>query len=228
MRIYKLNQRLSRLGKRLEDKRSQIALLWILLLLIYLFSPLRLLLNRETLTHFLPTLGPWSAALFVSLYAVSMIIGLPTVIFTIAGGSAFGLVGGTLYSTLGATIGAAGACWLSRYLLHQWAARRYRRHPTLRKFQQGIRRRALWFVIIVRLSPVTPFNIENYLFGLTTVRWRPYLCGTALGILPGTIAYTWVGVTGAEALQGESALTFFLAVIFLMAVSLFPTLFTRK
>ncbi|MEL6553240.1 MAG: TVP38/TMEM64 family protein [Cyanobacteria bacterium J06621_11] len=157
-----------------------------------------------------------------------MVIGLPTVIFTIAGGSAFGLIEGTLYSTLGATIGAAGACWMSRYLLHQWAAQRFRRHPTLRKFQRGIRRRSLWFVIVVRLSPVTPFNIENYLFGLTSVSWRPYLCGTVLGILPGTIAYTWVGVTGAEALKGESALTLLLSVIFLMAISLLPILFNRK
>ena len=227
MRINRIQIR-RKLTARLKDRRSQLTLLWILLLLIYLLSPIRLLLNRETLTSFLHTLGPWSALLFINLYAISMVIGLPTVIFTIAGGSAFGLVGGTLYSTLGATLGAAGACWLSRYLLHQWAARRFRRHPTLRKFQQGIGRRSLQFIIAIRLSPVTPFNIENYLFGLTTVRWRPYLFGTVLGILPGTIAYTWVGVTGAEALQGESAFTFFLAVTLLIALSILPVFFTRK
>ena len=211
-----------RLRQQITNRRFQTAALWVFLLLGFYLSPLRQLLNRERLTTVLPTLGPWSAFLFVALYAVAMIIGIPTVIFTIVGGGVFGLLPGTVHSVLGATLGAWGACWLSRYLLRPWAERQFSRNPTLQKFQKGIERQALFFVIAVRLSPVTPFNIENYLFGLTAIRWRPYVVGTVVGIVPGTLAYSWVGATGMDALQGGSTISFLLAISFLMVLSMLP------
>ncbi|MDX2100712.1 MAG: TVP38/TMEM64 family protein [Leptolyngbyaceae cyanobacterium bins.59] len=209
----------------LSRRRVQIVLVWMIAILAYCLSPLRLLLNREMLIAFLTTLGIWSPFLFAGLYAISMVLGFPTVIFTIAGGAVFGLPWGTLYSVLGATLGAMGAFGLSRYLLRSWTEQRYGHHPTLQKFQNGISRRALLFVISVRFIPVTPFNLENYLFGLTPVPWKPYCLGTIVGIIPGTIAYTWVGVTGAQALEGGSAVSFLLAVSFLFLLSATPLAF---
>ena len=206
------------------NRRFQVILIWVAVLLTYSLSPLRLLLNHETLVAFLQSLGVWGTILFAGLYAVSMVIGLPTIIFTIAGGAVFGLVWGTLYSLLGATLGAMGAFWLSRYLLRSWAEQRFGHNQTLQKFQQGIRSQALLFVISVRFIPVTPFNLENYLFGLTLIDWHPYLLGTVVGIIPGTIAYTWVGVTGARMLQGSSAVSFLLAVSCLLLLSVSPML----
>ncbi|HIK14066.1 MAG TPA: TVP38/TMEM64 family protein [Leptolyngbyaceae cyanobacterium M33_DOE_097] len=213
---------LKRLQKRLFSRRFLIVFVWIAAILVYGLSPLRFLLNRETLVAFLQTLGLWSPILFAGLYSVSMVIGFPTVIFTIAGGAVFGLFWGTVYSVVGATLGAMGAFWLSRYLLRRWAERRFGSNPTLQKFQQGIVDRTFLFVMAVRFIPVTPFNLENYLFGLTLANWRPYLLGTVVGIIPGTIAYTWVGVTGAIALEGGSAVSFFVAVSFLLILSALP------
>lgn len=208
----------------LSNRRFQVAILWGVAILVYCLSPLRSLWNRETLVLFLNSLGVWGPVLFMGLYAGSMVIGFPTVIFTIAGGAVFGLLWGTLYSVLGASLGAVGAFYLSRYLLRQWVEQRYGHNLTLTKFQHGIANRALFFVMAVRFNPVTPFNIENYLFGLTLIHWRPYLFGTVVGIIPGTIAYTWVGVTGAKALEGESALSFILAVSVLLVISVSPLL----
>ena len=208
--------------QRLTNRRFQISLLWVCLVASFYLSPLRQVLSRETLTIVLPSFGPWSAFLFVALYAVAMVIGIPTVVLTIVGGGVFGLLPGTVHSVLGATVGAWGACWLSRYLLRPWAERRFSRNPTLQKFQRGIERQAMFFVIVVRLRPVTPFNIENYLFGLTAIRWQPYVLGTVVGIAPGTLAYSWVGATGADALQGGSAVYFLLAIGCLMALSILP------
>src|SRR5688572_18903988 len=100
----------------LTNRRLQVVLLWGIAILVFCFSPLRFLLNRETLIPYLEGLGFWSPLLFVSIYAVSMVIGFPTVIFTIAGGAVFGLLWGTVYSIIGATLGAMGALWLTRYL----------------------------------------------------------------------------------------------------------------
>lgn len=210
---------LNQLRRLRLNRRVVVVLLWAGALLVYSLSPLRFLLSRDLLAAYLRTLGVWSPMLFILLYAVSMVIGLPTVIFTIAGGAVFGLLWGTIYSLLGATLGALGAFWLSRYLLRQWAECRFGHHPTLQKFQQGIVKQALLFVMTVRLIPVTPFNIENYLFGLTLIGWRSYLLATIVGIIPGTMAYTWVGVTGATALEGGSARSFLLAVTFLIVLS---------
>ncbi|HEY9646064.1 MAG TPA: TVP38/TMEM64 family protein [Chroococcidiopsis sp.] len=213
-----------KVGLLLSNRRVQIGLLWGVAIAIVCLSPLRSLLNRDTLVAFLQTLGPWGPILFAGLYAVSMVIGLPTVIFTIAGGAVFGLLWGTVYSVMGATLGAMGAFCLSRYLLRHWAEQRFGHNPTLKKFQRGIAAHTLPFVISVRFIPVTPFNLENYLFGLTVIDWRPYLFGTVVGIIPGTLAYTWVGVTGAGALEGESGFSFMLAISFLLALSTAPLL----
>lgn len=215
-------RRLINLHQLLANRRFQVALLWAAAILIYCLSPLRSLWNRETLVLLLDELGAWGPVLFMGLYAVSMVIGFPTVIFTIAGGAVFGLIWGTLYSVLGASLGAIGAFYLSRYLLRQWVEQRYGHNLALKKFQQGIANRALLFVMAVRFNPVTPFNIENYLFGLTVINWRPYLLGTVVGIIPGTVAYTWVGVTGANALSGKSAVSFVIAVSVLLAISVAP------
>jgi uncharacterized membrane protein YdjX (TVP38/TMEM64 family) len=119
----------------------------------------------------------------------------------------------------GATAGAMGGYGLSRYLLHSWAERRLGQHRALRHFRRGIAERGLWFVLLVRLVPVTPFNIENYLFGLTPLSWRPYLLGTVLGILPGTLIYVWLGLSGAQALEGGGVVSFLLALMVLMVLA---------
>ncbi len=205
-----------------------VALLWAAALTLYLTSPLGSLLNRDALTGFLQPMGWWGPSAFVLLYAASMLLGLPTLQFTIAGGAVFGLLWGSAYSLLGATAGAMGAFALSRYLLHPWAERRFGGHPALRRFQRGIAERGLVFVLAVRLVPVTPFNLENLLFGLTPLSWRHYLLGTVVGILPGTLAYSWLGYTGARALQGGNALAFFGAVALLLVLAALPWWLSRR
>lgn len=205
-----------------------VALLWGLALAAYLASPLPALLDRQALVEALQPLGPRGPAAFMALYATTMVLGLPTVPFTIAGGAVFGLLWGTVYSLLAATAGAMGAFALSRYLLHPWAERRFGRHPALRRFRRGIAERGLLFVLAVRLVPVTPFNLENLLFGLTGLPWRPYLLGTVVGILPGTLAYGWLGDTGARALQGGSLLAYLAAVALLLALAVVPGRLLRR
>jgi len=212
----------------LTNRRFWVSIALLGLILFYCFGPSRLFLDREALVTYLRTLGIWSPILFVIIYAISTIIGAPSVIFTIAGGAVFGLIWGTIYSVIGATLGAVGAFWLSRYLLRGWVERRFGGHPTLQRFEGAIAIHALQFVLIVRFPPITPFNVENFLFGLTSIAWQPYTLGTFIGIIPGTIAYTWLGVTGAETLEGGSYISFILAISFFVFLSVLTLWVSRR
>ena len=124
-------------------------------------------------------------------------------------------------------MGAVGAFWTARYLLHGWIKRKLGKHKALAKFNQAVLKKPLIFVLIVRFAPISPFNIVNFLFGLTPIQWLPYSIGTLFGIVPGTLAYTWLGVSGLEAWQGGDRSSFYLALGFLTLLSLIP-LFAKK
>lgn len=208
--------------------RCLVALAWGAALVAVLASPLRQLLAHDTLASSLRPLGAWGPAAFVLLYAGAMVLGLPTLPFTVAAGALFGWLAGTGWALLGATAGATGAFALSRWLLHDWAAARWAHHPALARFQRGISERGLWFVLAVRLVPVTPFNLENLLFGLTPLTWPAYLLGTVVGILPGTVAYVWLGLAGAEALQGGSRMGLLASIALVLLLSLLPWWLSRR
>jgi len=218
----------SRYKRLLKNRRFWLAIAFLALVVFYGLSPSKLLMDRAALMGYLRSLGGWSPVFFIQLYALSTIVGAPTVVFTIAGGAIFGLVWGTVYSVIGGTLGAIGAFWVSRYFLRSWVTRRLGKHPTLQKFERSVTHYALSFVLLVRLPPITPFSVENFLFGLTSIPWQPYIMGTFLGIIPGTIAYTWLGVTGAESLAGKGFASLLVAIGFFMVLSILPLIAARK
>ena len=209
-------------------RRWLVAAAWGLAVMAVLLSPLRAFLDQRALAAALQPLGPWGPLAFVLLYAAAMVLGLPTLPFTVAAGPLFGLLSGSLWALLGATAGAMGAFSLSRWLLHGWVEARFGRHPALARFRRGIADRGLWFVLAVRLVPVTPFNIENLLFGLTPLTWSTYLLGTVVGILPGTVAYVWLGIAGAEALSAGRVQGLLAAATLVLALALLPWWLMRR
>lgn len=157
--------------------------------------------------------------LFLGTYIILTIIGVPGTVLTLAGGLLFGLSWGTFWSVLGATIGAMGAFWMARYTLQGWIYRRFGNHPTLKTLNRCVRQNPLSFVLAIRFAPISPFNVVNFLFGLTPIHWLPYSLGTLIGIVPGTLIYTWLGVSGKTALSGGDRLPFLLALLTLGALS---------
>ncbi|MEM8780858.1 MAG: VTT domain-containing protein, partial [Cyanobacteria bacterium P01_G01_bin.49] len=149
-------------------------------------------------------------------------------VLTIVGGILFGIVWGTVLSVIGATLGALGAFLSARYLLQNYAKTRFNKKGVLSKFQQAALEHPIKFVLAVRLAPISPFNVVNFLLGLTPVHWLSYTWATLIGIIPGTLAYTWLGVSGADALQGSDRLSFFLALGFLSLLSIIPLLFREQ
>jgi len=191
-------------------------------------GPLNFLLNQEFIINFLETYQGYAIALFIVLYAVLTVLGIPGMILSIAGGVTFGLLVGTLLSAIGATIGALGAFLTARYLIGDWFETKFQNHRLLTYLNQAVQHNPLQFVLTIRFIPITPFNLINFLFGLTSIHWLPYTVATFFGILPGTFAYTWLGVSGMDALQGRDRVSFFFALALLALLSAIPLFFKNK
>lgn len=213
-----------KLNKLLKTPRFWLAIALFGLLLLCWLTPLKALFDQKFLEHQLQQLGNWAVWLFVLVYTLATVVGIPGTVLTVAGGAVFGIIWGTFWSVVGATLGAIGAFWVARYLLRDWAEQWFGHHKALDKFNEAVRDKPLTFVLAVRFAPICPFNLVNFLFGLTPIRCLDYAMGTFLGIIPGTLAYTWLGLAGGTALRGGDRWHFFLALSFLALLSILPIL----
>ena len=143
-------------------------------------------------------------------------------------GSLFGIWQGTVISIISATLGALFAFWAARYLFRDLAQRRFSRSPRLTKYQTAVLKQPFAFVLTTRLIPISPFNLVNYLFGLTSIDWWDYAKATFLGVIPGSFAYTWIGHSGEMAMKGEDRISLFLALSFLALLSVIPLIYNRN
>jgi uncharacterized membrane protein YdjX (TVP38/TMEM64 family) len=184
--------------------------------------------NPDFFIEYLQSLGSGAFCGFILIYIFLTMLGIPGTVMTIAAGTVFGLIWGTILSVIGATLGAVAAFWMARYGLRNWIKRRFSQHKTLKTFNRAIRKRPWQFVLAVRFAPISPFNIVNFLFGLTPIHWVPYSVGTFFGIVPGTLAYTWLGVTGGQALTDGDRLPFIFALGLLSLLSLLPIVFREQ
>jgi uncharacterized membrane protein YdjX (TVP38/TMEM64 family) len=138
------------------------------------------------------SLGAWGPVVFILGYAVAAIAFVPGLLLTLAAGAIFGLVKGTIYTLIGATLGASGAFLVARYVARGAIERRISSYPKFAAIDKAVGREGFKIVALLRLSPVFPFNLLNYALGLTKVRFLPYLAACA-AMLPGTILYVYYG-----------------------------------
>lgn len=138
------------------------------------------------------TLGPWAPVAFVAGYVAAAVAFVPGSLLTLAAGAMFGLVRGTAYALLGATLGATAAFLVSRYVVRARVERRVRGDRRFAAIDDAVAARGLRIVLLLRLSPVLPFNLLNYALGVTRVRLADYVAGSA-GMLPGTLLYVYYG-----------------------------------
>ena len=116
---------------------------------------------------------------------------IPGGIFDLAGGALFGPYLGSVLDLIGGTLGAALAFLVARYVARDWA--RGPRRPRLQSVMRSVDEEGWQFVAFVRLVPIFPYNIVNYLLGLTRIPFHHYLLATIVFMAPSTVAYTWLG-----------------------------------
>lgn len=161
-------------------------------------------LEGLALETWLDAAGPLAPVLFILLYALGTVLFLPGSVLTLAGGALFGPVLGTLYNLTGATLGATLAFLIARYLASGAVTKKT--GGRLKQLASGVEKEGWRFVAFVRLVPLFPFNLLNYALGLTRLRLLPYVVASWLFMLPGAIAYTYLGYAGREAIGGGEGL----------------------
>ena len=205
----------------------RLALALLLIVMAALAAVYREEINPAVLDAWLGSLGPWAPAGYVALYALATLAIVPGAIFGLAGGVLFGAMWGSLWNLLGATLGATLAFLVARYIAADWVARKA--GGLLKRLIEGVDAEGWRFVALVRLVPLFPFNLSNYALGLTRIPLPHYVIATLVFMVPGVVAYTWLGHAGRGALTGEAdAVRYGLfALALLAAIALLPRLVGR-
>lgn len=140
-------------------------------------------------------LGAWGAIAFMAVYVVATVALVPGSLLTLGAGVLFGLGWGSLLVFAGATLGATAAFLVGRYGLRDWVTQRWiAGNDRFQAVDRAIAREGFKIVLLMRLSPLFPFNALNYMLGLTQVSLRDYLLAS-IGMIPGTIAYVYIGAS---------------------------------
>ncbi len=152
--------------------------------------------NREALLGWRDTHYWAMAANFVAIYIVIVAFSLPgAAVASMTGGFLFGLFAGTVFNVFAATIGASAIFLAARWGLGaSLTARLESSEGTIKKLKEGLRENEISVLFLLRLVPVVPFFVANLVPALVGVKFRNFLLTTALGIIPGGIVYTWIGV----------------------------------
>ncbi len=153
------------------------------------FNPQEVLRNA---LQWIDSLGSVGAIAFIALYIIATVAFLPGSIITLGAGVVFGVVLGSLYVFIGATLGATAAFLVGRYLARGWVSKKIAGNDKFKAIDEAVGKEGFKIVLLTRLSPIFPFNLLNYAFGVTGVSLKDYFLGS-VGMIPGTIMYVYIG-----------------------------------
>ena len=137
-------------------------------------------------------LGYVGGIAFIGIYIVATVAFLPGSILTLGAGVVFGVVFGSIYVFIGATLGAIAAFLVGRYFARGWISQKIEGNQKFAAIDKAVAQEGFNIVLLTRLSPVFPFNLLNYAFGVTAVPLKDYAIAS-IGMLPGTIMYVYIG-----------------------------------
>ena len=186
--------------------------------------------NVARLKQWIEGFGALAPVVFIAGYVLAVVFFVPGLPITVLGGVAFGPVRGTLYVWIAATIGAALAFLVARYAVRSTVERWVRASPRLARLDDQTAEHGWRIVMLTRLVPLFPFNLQNYAYGLTRIGFWPYAITSSICMLPGTAAFTFAGGALSEG-RGDVRRTLgYLAVagVLLVLVSLIPRWLQRR
>ncbi len=141
-------------------------------------------------------LGAWSAVWYPLLYACCNVLLLPGGVLSVGGGFFFGLWWGFFIVLIGNVTGAAISFVISRWIGRRWFRRNLSRNPTLGALEPAVDREGWKIILLSQLHPLFPTSLLNYLYGLTTIRFRTCILWVAIGQAPGLFLYAYIGTLG--------------------------------
>lgn len=152
----------------------------------------------ERLDAMFKGLGAWAPAVLILIWIGASTMMIPALPIAIAGGLVFGAVWGSVYSTIGANLGAILAFLIGRYAARDMVAGWIEKNKALKKIDEGVKQQGWRMLMITRLVPIFPFNIQNYVYGLTNISLGTYALVTLICMIPGTVAFNFAAGSARE------------------------------
>lgn len=178
-------------------------------------------------------LGPLGPVIFIGIYVVATVLFIPGSVLTLGAGAAFGVVLGSVCVSISATLGATAAFLVGRYLAREAIARKIERNEKFAAIDRAVADEGWKIVFLTRLSPVFPFTLLNYAFGLTRVRLGHYVLASWIGMMPGTVMFVYLGSlvnvgAGHRQRTGGEWVLYGVGLLATIAVTVFVTRLARK
>lgn len=163
-------------------------------------------LLRDALLH-IASFGAAGGAAFIVLYALACVAFLPVSVLTLGAGAVYGVGAGFGLVLVGATLGACASFLIGRHWLRTWVEKRLARHPVFAAIDAAVSVEGWRIVVLTRLTPLFPFALQNYAYGLTRVKFREYSVASFVGMAPGTLLFVYLGAAAGEAVKAGAART---------------------
>jgi uncharacterized membrane protein YdjX (TVP38/TMEM64 family) len=179
----------------------------IFIILLSFISLIRLLPQGEwleALQDWIQQLGVGGPLVFGLIYVVAVVLLFPAWMLTVAAAAVFDPVVCLITVSLASTTGAALAFLISRYLARKQIARKLTQYPRFEAIDKAVREGGWKIVALLRLSPAIPFNLQNYLYGVTGIPFWTCVLTSWVAMLPGTIMYVYLGYAGRAGLEASS------------------------
>jgi uncharacterized membrane protein YdjX (TVP38/TMEM64 family) len=138
-------------------------------------------------------LGPAGPAVFILIYILATVLFIPGSLLTLGAGVLFGVAWGSVWVSVASTLGATCAFLVGRYFIRDWVGKQIEKYEKFKAIDQAVAVEGWKIVVLTRLSPIFPFNLLNYAFGITQVSLRDYFFASWMGMMPGTIMYVYIG-----------------------------------
>jgi len=190
--------------------------------------------NIEAMEAFFAGFGLLAYLIFIGIYILVAVFMLPAFFFTIIAGLAFGPFIGAPLALVGATLGAAVAFIIARYVARDTIVNRFGNSPLFKKIDDGLRANGVSFLILTRLVPVFPYNVQNYIYGLTPIKLGTFTLVSLITMAPGAIIYAGMAGLMRDSLMAgdgfDPILLVYLAAagVVLFLVSLIPKYIAKK
>ena len=149
-------------------------------------------------------LGTTGYGVFATAYIVATVLFIPGSALTIGAGLIFGVIKGSIIVSGASVIGASLAFLIARYFARSRIESKFGQNPKFSAIDSAVGREGWKIILLLRLTPVLPFNASNYLYGLTAVGFWPYVLASWVGMFPGTVLYVYIGSLGKSAAEAAA------------------------
>lgn len=215
-----------------EKKKGGLKLAIVVALLLVAFLAVRFTgatayLQKDKLQALIESAGMLAPVVYIIVYTLAPVLFLPGLPLTVAGGLLFGPFWGVVYAITGATLGACLAFLVARYVAREWVESKLT-GPRWEKLHQGVEKHGWKMVAFTRLIPLFPFNLLNYAFGVTRVKFLHYAIATFFCMLPACIAFIVFSSSLLDLLKGKISPAFIGGIVMVVLVTVVPVIYQRR